>query len=399
MPLPHGFTAIKDARADNASVNLLGIVVSIQAPKKTKGPDWCLEFCIQDEFVGSVGDASSINCRLFGTQDKLPKISGPGDVVILRRFKLSAWNMRVDCFGNIKSRSGVLVFPVSRIPVPELSQAYQLGNQKLHHEAMWGTDELTIQEQMAVIHLKHAASGMTKQVQQHAAITSSKAVAHDRFSLIKDLEFDKFYDVRALVVNTYYHGFGDTVDLKVTDFTPNDCLFYYADPQSADSWMVNANDHWVGPYGYLTLGITLYDSNAAWAREHVSPGDFVFLRNMRTKMSQANKLEGVLHQDRLRPTQVDIRILSNISDITEIKRRREVYEKQNGSKSALDVLRDVPKESAKTISSKKAAKKLRQQESKVAKLNDWEKKVEKRTAERSGVNIHSKHVCCMNDWN
>ncbi|CAO2655333.1 Nn.00g103970.m01.CDS01 [Neocucurbitaria sp. VM-36] len=391
MPLPNGFTAIKDATGDRKIVSLVGVVVSIKAPRQCRGSDWVLEFGLQDEFSNAlVGGSSSIKCRIFSPLEKLPKISGPGDIAILRKFKLNAWGMHYDCVSDKSIPSGVLVFPASKIPIPELSQAYQTGGQRLPYSATHGTKDPTPQEQMAVIHLKQAASGSQQQVQQHAATVSYKPPAPDKRSLIKDLDFSRFYDVRAQVVNTYY-SLNGTFELKVTDYTSNENLFFYADPDKEDAYMVT-NRNWTGPYGQLTLNVILYGNNASWVRENISAGDFIFLRNMRTKMSPASKLEGVMHEDRERPDQVDVRRLINQSEIEEINKRREAYEQQRGTQSALQVLQNVPNEqSTKSAVSKKAQKRQRQQkqrDEKEAELKELEEKADKWAAERSGVNTN-----------
>ncbi|KAI8931985.1 hypothetical protein NX059_010881 [Plenodomus lindquistii] len=382
MRPPVGFTAIKDATTPQAKVSLLGVIVDFKAPKPTKGTDSCLEFTIQDEFDGG---NPTIICRMFKPWDKLPKINSTGDIVILRNFKLSEWGMRIDCVADSRSWVGVLIFPQSRIPIPQLSQAYQLGNQCLYYEASHGSREPTAAEQMAVINMNAAASGTIQPVQQPtSASTSFTSTAHQKLQLIRDLELAKFYDVRVQVLNLYYTNSG-TVDLKVTDYTENNLLFFYADPDSADAYLVS-NSSWTGPYGYFTLTVTLYESNAAWARENVSVGDYIFLKNMRTKLAPSGKLEGVLHQDRSRPTQVDIRKLIKSSDIAEIDARRKAYEEKRGTKSALEILKDIPNEPA--PKSKKAEKRQKQKEKKDAEIRELVERQEKIEAERNGVNLH-----------
>jgi len=392
MPVPLGFTAIKEARQVHAKVNLLGVVVDLKPPKATRGTDYSLEFTIQDEFNSATADASSIVCRVFRPRHRLPPIASVGDVVLLRNFKLVEWSLRVGCVSDSKSFAGVIVFRSHTIPVPQLSSAYQVGSQHLQCEASRGTNNPTIGEQMAVINLKAAAAGSVAPGRPQSTIAPTAPIAHTarappKLSLIKDLELSKFYDVRAQVVNAYYDS--SIVDLKVTDYTENEQLFYYADPSSEDASMVHFTS-WKGPYGKFTLGVTLYENNAAWARENVTIGDYVFLRNMRTKLSRANKLEGALHQDRQRVNQVDIRRLSNPSDIAEIDARRQAYEQKRSSKSALAVLKDTRVEPA-TVG-RKAAKKKKKKEQKEAEMKEIAEMEERNTAERNGLNQNGKET-------
>jgi protection-of-telomeres protein 1 len=388
MPLP-GFTAIQDATASASPASFLGVIVSIKDQKKTRGTDWVLEFTIQDDFTsGSIGSSSSINCRLFRrTPNEFPKISGIGDVALVRAVKLESFNGRVACVVSTAQRSGVLVFHAKNIPVPELSQAYQLGNQEIPYSYIAGTKHPTTQEQMAVIHLKHAASAYMQQVKQHAATTPSSTVASNKLCLIKDFEFNRFYDVRVQVVNVYYNNFG-SVDLKVTDYTSHPDLFLYVEPDDEDGRYQDRS--WKGPYGQLTLDVKLYGSNSVWARDNVTNGDFVLLKNLRTKLSPYNKLEGALHEDRQRPDQVDIRKLISLSDVGEINKRRKEYELQLAKKTAFEELQNVSnKPSAKATAKKRAEKKEKLRLQKEQEQKEIAEKAEGWEAARSGINLNS----------
>ncbi|CBX96619.1 hypothetical protein IAQ61_005517 [Plenodomus lingam] len=383
MRPPVGFTAIKDVSENQAKVNLIGVIVEFKPPRPTRGSDSCLEFTIQDEFDSFTTGSSSILCRMFRPADKLPKISSTGDVVVIRNFKLNKWGLRIDCVADSASFCPVFVFRKDRIPVPQLSQPYEAGNKRLPYEAIYSTTEPTRVEQIAVINMNAAASGSVQPVQQRNSASSSfNALPPQKLQLIKDLNFNLFYDVRAQVLNIYYTNMG-TVDLKITDYTENEQLFYYADPKSDDAHMVQ-NSNWTGPFGHFTMNVLLFESNAAWARENVAVGDYIYLRNLRTKMSPANKLEGIMHQDRQRPTQVDIYKLSNPAEIAEIEARRKAYEEKRGTKSAFEALKDTRTEPA--AKGKKAEKRKRQQEMKEAELRELEEKQAKIEAERNGVN-------------
>jgi protection-of-telomeres protein 1 len=391
MP-PNGFTAISAAKNPNDIVDLLGVIVSIKEPRKTRGTDWVLDFTIQDEFdADAVGGDASVNVRVFRpSPERLPKISGTGDVALLRGFKLSSWGVRVDAVWVI--RSAYFIFPSAGIPVPELSQAYQAGTLTLpySHSESFGAKHPTSHEQMAVIQMKRQASGSVQQVKQFAATNSVRVTASDKLSLIKDLEFNKFNDVRAQVVNIYYTNQG-TVDLKVTDYTENEHLFLYVDPDDED-YRFQRQD-WKGPFGQYTFNVLLYGPNAVFAREQLAVGDYVFLKNVHTKMSVANKLEGVLHEDKVRPGQVDIRKLINASDIAEINQRRDAYEKTRKKKSAFEELLNEPKKpSAKASANKKVAKKAKQRMQKEQEQKELQEQAEEYEAKRSGVNLNSQCI-------
>lgn len=388
--LPIGFTVVRDCKTEGAVVSLLGVVVSLQEPRQTRGTDWVLNFSIQDDFsAGSVGGSSSMGCRVFKPQASLPKITGAGDVVILRNFKLNPWQGRMDCVST--PGSGILVFPGNKIPVPELSQAYLLGTQRLTHHATHGTREPSVQEQKAVLQLKHFSSSSAKAVQQHAAIASTNTTSRRKEALIKDLTFDKFYDIRAQVVNIYYSNSG-TVELKVTDYTANKDLYLYADPDR-DPDLVFKRE-WRGPFGQVTLDVRLYEPHAAWAHQNLSNGDFVYLRNVHTRASPANMLEGALHQDRQMPNQIDVRKLYNHPAVEEINVRREAYEQQRSNRGTVHLANAPKKSSAKASAKKKQEKRERQRLQKEAELKELEEKQENWEADRSGVNMNGRSPRC-----
>ena len=392
MLLPPGnFTAIKDATVAGTVVSFVGAIVSIKEPRQSRGTDWVLDFTIQDDFTtGVIGASSTINCRFFKRLDQFPKFMQPGDIAIVRNFKLDRWRNRMDCVNERKMyNSGVLVYPAPSIPIPELSRAYQPGgNSRLPCHLSSDVQDTTYPETMAIINMKHAASGSSDQVRQHAATVSYAAQSTDRACLIKDLGLHTFYDVTAEVVNIYYTNHG-TVELKVTDYTPNKSLFYYADPEQ-DSYAVTQHG-WKGPYGYLVLSVILHESNAAWARLNVSIGDVVLLKNMHAKLSPSNKLEGAIHQDRRDRERVDIRKAINQSYISDITKRKHAYEKGRGNKSALQALQNEPKKSsAKTSAAKKEKKKQKQREEKETEQKQLEEKAKGWEAERSGINTNSK---------
>ncbi|KAH7384270.1 hypothetical protein DE146DRAFT_748534 [Phaeosphaeria sp. MPI-PUGE-AT-0046c] len=387
MP-PNGITAVNDARVEGTIVTLLGVVVSVKEPRRTKGTDWVLDFAIQDDFTaGHVGNDASINCRVFrSSPEQLPKAK-TGDIALIRDFKLNAWMSRIDAVSIM--RSGVVIFPATGIPVPELSQAYRAGTQSLPYSATSFSKDPTAQEQMAVINLKQAASGSVQQMEQFSTASSLRASTRDKLSLIKDLDFTTFYDVRAQVVNIYYNNFGN-VDLKVTDYTENSSLFRYVDPDDQDYAFQRMD--WKGPYGQYTLNVLLYGPNATWAREQLVMGDYVYIKNMRTKLSPANKLEGVVHEDRQRPNQVDIRKLTKASDIDEISQRRKEYEKTRTKKTAFAELQNESSESskpsAKITAKRRAEKKARQKQQKEQEEKEIAEKEEEWEAKRNGINLN-----------
>lgn len=391
MSLPPGFTAIKDTKESKTAVSLIGVIVACQEPRKSKGTDWVCDITIQDDFTSDDATiTSTIGCRIFRPRPELfPKISGLGDVAIIRNFRIDTWGLQTSCVYAVALRSGVLVFPAAQIPKPNLSQAYLQGSQQLPHSAISGTKEPSPLEQHAVILLKSSAPDLVQQVQQqHGPTFSVTPAKRDRLSLIKDLNFDSYHDIRAQVVNIYRNNFGN-VEMKVTDYTSNDALYLYPELDDPMNW--NPDKTFTGPYGQLTLSVILYGNNAVFTTDHLARGDYVFLRNVHTKISPAGKLEGALHEDRQYPNHIDVKRLLNDSDIDEIKAREEAYEQKRAKKDAFEELDNGPKKpSAKASAKKKAEKRARLKLQKQEEQKDIAEKAERWEAQKTGVNLNSK---------
>ncbi|RMZ71095.1 telomere-binding alpha subunit central domain-containing [Pyrenophora seminiperda CCB06] len=343
----------------------MGVLVSSNEPRSSNGSDYYWDFTIRDDFTsGSIGDQTtgSIKCRIFRQKNKFPKFSGVGDIVILRKAKVVSWKERFECVSH--KTTGVMVFPGSKIPTPSYSQSFQCGTQKLMYDSATSCQAPTIPEQMAVINMKAAFTSVPQQLLQLATIDASKPKATREQCLVKDLQLNKFYDICVQIVNVYYHPGGGPVDLKVTDYTPNEHMNYFLDPDEGKSFGITDNG-FKGPFGFLTLGVTLYEANASWAKENVADGDYVYIRNMHVKLSRAGKLEGAVHQDQERLNQVDISHLEAASKIKDISKRRDEYEKKRGGKTAFEVMQPTangPKEKMSKQQKKQAKKEKKRAE-------------------------------------
>ncbi|KAI2474507.1 telomere-binding alpha protein [Pyrenophora tritici-repentis] len=164
-------------------------------------------------------------------------------------------------------------------------------------------------------------------------------------------------------------------------------MHYFPDPEEGTTWNHLSDKGFKGPYGYLTLSVTLYESNAAWVQENAAVGDYVYLRNMHVRMSTAGRLEGVVHQDKDRPNQVDIRQLKSAPEIEAIDKRRQEYEKKRGVKTAFEVMQNPPSNpKAKTAKEKRQAKKEIQKAEKEAELQEIAEKQREWELQQSSIN-------------
>lgn len=150
--------------------------------------------------------------------------------------------------------------------------------------------------------------------------------SHKRtFSLIKDMEFDCFYDIVGLVVKTF-PGLGNFT-VYITDFTMNPKLYAYEWHKGGADYDGRGGRKWPGPWGQYTLQITLWDAHAAAAKLAVSDGAYLKLQNVRAKRNGDGRLEGALHGDRKFIERVDLQVLRNMDDprIQELLQRNKEY--------------------------------------------------------------------------
>lgn len=143
-----------------------------------------------------------------------------------------------------------------------------------------------------------------------------------KFGLVRDMQFNCFYDILGVVVKTF-PGMGNYT-VYITDYSKNSML--HAHEWRGAGTTADGDDYdytgrgrtggrgWPGPWGQYTLQVTLWDVHAVSARQMLYEGAYVELRNVRAKKNPDGKLEGALHGDRRFPDRVDVHIVKNMDD-------------------------------------------------------------------------------------
>ncbi|KAF2011373.1 hypothetical protein BU24DRAFT_426448 [Aaosphaeria arxii CBS 175.79] len=367
-----GFIKIKDASSAGDRASFIGIVTELKPPYKSRGDDFLLHFTVQDEF--GTGEAmerlSTINCKIFRKQmGDLPKLGAVGDVVIVRQIRI----VKFGGYGNSTKfeaiassnvyRFDVLFFNPKDIPNPEFSTAYGEGGlSNLRWVGSANAPMPSRSEQMEVIRMK-AAAGTSVSPLTHPQNTithkpSPQARLRRGFSLIKDVQIMRYYDLVGEVVKTWDTGY-NTIDVYLTDYTVNKDLFLYEDPQQVDDPYSIPNKNWQGPYGQITMAIRLWDPHATYVNENIQVGDLVRIDDVHIKMSPANKLEGALHVDQRYPDKVKIRKVSYQAQTAAFMKRKEEYLNSHGKRHT-EISTDRDPQLSKTAKKKaKAAKERR----------------------------------------
>jgi len=399
MPLPRGFIPIKEAPFAGPSANFIGVLTHVNQPYKSKGDDWALEFTIQDEFSATIAcTSSSVTCRIFRRQqDQLPKSGSIGDLVLIRNIQISKWGAKIHLISGarLSFHTAILFFQPKNVPVPGLSTAYSEGGLlRLPFNGTPAAPGPTTDEQMAIIHLKENAAPFLPMVQQESTKKALQpAPNNDKRALIQDITFGKYYDIVGEVVK-FFSPSPSIMDLYVTDYTTNPDLFLYEDPEEADAEdfeLTNARK-WPGPFGQMTLAIRLWEPHSSYAHDNIREGDIVWLKNVHAKLSQANKLEGALHEDDKFREKILIRKVTYSKQIEEHRARKKAYEDAHELRRAnRDLAPNAPKKpSAKASAKRKEMKKKMQQVQKEIEQEELEKKAEADSVTRAGINPHSK---------
>lgn len=320
-------TAYDRACAPGAFVNIIGIVVDLMEPKRTRTGSFMTTFKLIDERLrDSIYGSQGLTVRFFSeTLDMVPKVRNIGDVMLLTTIKMMLYSERPIALSNYSTRC--LVFPTAGIPTPEYSISY-LGNKRIESfGAPFEQDKLDLIQQAYVIHLKHEFFDLVRDKVARETERQSRAPPMPiqtgtmnswgkKFRLITDIRHDTFADLGVQVVKKFANQRGD-VELYVTDYTANKDMFRYAPPEEqtenrdGDDFG-HTNDHsnnnaWPGPYGWLVLRVHTKGPHATFANALVKVGDFVLLRNVKCRMAPENKLEGWMWPDGEDSQKVQIR--------------------------------------------------------------------------------------------
>ncbi|KAL9607001.1 MAG: hypothetical protein Q9167_008043, partial [Letrouitia subvulpina] len=372
-------------------VNLMGLVTDVMPVARTRGTDWMLSFRLADSSIYDEG----VKIRFFRQREnQLPPISGTGDIVILQNVRISFFSGMTIGLSNMNTNWTVL----HAMSIPESLPSHPL---QLEHIKETGTRSPTQQEMAYAIELynsKDKASYTSlysnSQPQIHNQSTPMQAdsscpptlpAAHtvaapvnfarrDKFTLIKDAKIDTFYDLVGEVVKIYPNN--GIVELYITDYTSNSLLYNYVWGQAEEEISregdpygyippTSSNRSWPGPFGKMTLTVTLWPPHSQFAQEKIKENQFVFLRNTRIRYSRDSKMEGSMHTDKRDIDRIDVTIIKDHSDdrVKSILRRKREYIKKFKEQSVkfVDQARGEKRKQEGTPLSKSEKKKQKRQ--------------------------------------
>lgn len=229
-----------------------------------------------------------------------------GDVVVLTTVRVHKY--LADPLSLITNRNtSIRVYTASKIPQPP--QSAQVA---LVPSLKRDSHRPSAQENAYVSHIYHKIDKYSfpdeHEFQQRA--TQSLNVTQ-KFSLLKDIQDGKFYDLIVQVAREPYSNFGMST-LYVSDYTVNPKFHLQrweglsestsgdGDPYgyTSGSAAVPKTD-WVGPYGKMSLQVTCFGDHSKYVCEEVTAGQWVALRNVQIKYGRDGSfLEGFIREER-----------------------------------------------------------------------------------------------------
>lgn len=402
--LPSGFKDLYSASTRiNTSVNLIGVVTDARAPCRTRGTDWVCTFSISDPSYDEADEGLLV--RFFRPMEmELPKIQGTGDVVMLWNINIKEWSGRIMAMSG-KSTSWA-VFASGSIPEkapPRFQLAFVKGPRApappptVMEYAIFlcnSRDRNTFRK----ISESYPPGAEVLPSQTDSSVqASAPRRTRDRFSLIKDVQVNDYYDLVGQVVKIYSSD--GNVELYITDYTTNPQLYNYVwdypaaldiSAREGDEFGYTprgtANGNWPGPFGQLTLSITLWPDHCYFAQSNVKKNDFVHLRNVLIKKSKdKKKVEGRMHTEMKYPGKVNISIIKDHRDDDRVKnvlsrklKYSEIFKEQ--SQIYIDEKRGLKRkvgDGGKQLTKTQARKHKRQQKEQALRLKSKQQGIER----------------------
>ena len=230
----------------------------------------------------------------------------------------------------------------------------------------------------------------------------------EKFGLLQDVKADCFYDLIGEVIKVY-DGSAGCVTVYLSDYTANKSFHNYewredgvqAVGREGDEYgytsKTKKQDDWKGPFGKMTIQLTLYDSHAEFVRGKVEVGQWLLLKNVRIKYGKdGGRLEGVMHTDGEKILVERMRQSDEPADNDArwkeaVRRRKEWWDKFKKQKQALREEESAEREGRKRGNDEpqKSTSKRRRKERRAAAL-EKAAATDARIAEKLDLNTNSK---------
>ncbi|KEF55515.1 uncharacterized protein A1O9_08265 [Exophiala aquamarina CBS 119918] len=345
---PPNYVDLSTAERDSGrQQSVIGVCIDFLPATKTRGTDYTIKFTLHDPTWNGAG---GMEFRFFHKKEAcLPRIENQGDVVILRNVKTMDWNGRVGLSG----------YNTEWIVLPKDAMSGTLDDLKAAARCLQQSSANDPKSSLSTKELQYASyiSGEEDPTRWRTSCSvvtgnnmgNSGAEATPRkrkFTEIKDIQvpFGKqgiFVELLGEVIRIFSKG--DRTELYITDYTSHPQLYNYTygcdeDGQDGDEfgYIEHKVKSWPGPWGTMTMNVTLWDANHYYAVDNVRVGGLVYLRNVHISLdSDGKKLEGKCHGEKDHPTRVNVkRWKANSEDqlMKDLLSRKQTYEAKHPKK-------------------------------------------------------------------
>ncbi|KAJ5656653.1 hypothetical protein N7507_008603 [Penicillium longicatenatum] len=336
MPAVDPITSIETACHSRGLASVIGMVVSKLDVRHSKGSSYTVTFELKDSRFDTPAWADSLKVRFFNNDEsKLPHVQN-NDVVLLRNIRVRLWKVK-----DYQGRDTATVFQHNNVSWA-IFRHEEDSSKSPSITTGPGTFEPTSAEKSIALALLEKyipevqnntwRTGPSQAAQVVQAFSSQKKSGLP-IVLIKDIEASRFVQIIGQVVKDHnYESHKSTI--WITDYTPNDNLNDHKKEDEetgtdGDSfgYLNHSKNSWPGPWGKLTMQITLWDPHASYSRDNVKPGDLVLLGSVRPKFNSGGILEGVIHEDKRFPHKVHLRTISSdySEEAQELMKRKKAY--------------------------------------------------------------------------
>ena len=342
LKLPPGYVDLFTATTlRSVDISVIGVVTDYLPPSRSKGNDWMCSFSLTDDSNrGYRAYGDGLKVRFFRPiEAELPHIQSLGDLVLIRNIRAKDWSGMTILLSN--RITTWVVFPMSSIPEKLPTNNIQLIQKKgirtpppTNSEIQYVVSLCNSQDRSS---FKIPAISNESTNQASSSSISKNTASRQKFSLIKDLKVDMYYDLIGEVVKMF--SANGRCELYLSDYTSNNLLYNYEWGRTDGEDVLDGHAYgqisrvskkWQGPLGKMSLLVTLWSPHSEFAQEKVKEKDFIHLRNVHARRKDGSTLEGSLHTDRRYPDRVDVTILKDHEDdrVKDVLKRKRDYSKK-----------------------------------------------------------------------
>ncbi|TVY14105.1 Protection of telomeres protein 1 [Lachnellula arida] len=355
-PLPPGFKTIEEIQSLSSDeirarvqVSVIGFLQDFREPFKTGGSDHKCTLRLKDRSTWSSN--SGMDIVVFWPLKYMPKVSKAGDVVLVRGAKVQMFGGAVQLIAN-KNFTQFHILAASNVP-REMKSAANIPWNTYGPPEGKAVAPNSIEIAYIIWANSHKSDIDLPSDHEFQDRVRSSTNVKDKFSLLQDVQSGRFYNILGKVIKIYDSP-REGLSVYLSDYTQNSHFYNHEwnkIPDGGDEYGYRKkkpqkeSDKWPGPYGKMTIQLTLYDVHAEYVREEVKVGQWVLMKNVQMKFgNMGGYLEGVLRGDRGKAEEsVKVEVVEQGQDQTDprliegVRRKRE-HEKK--FKSQMQAIKD-----------------------------------------------------------